>query len=209
MKRRIQEHDEKVFVLLNDALSGEPTTLDFSMSQVRWMCSNVRICLVCDGSLCLYSVCDQQDAKAICQHGARIAACMGRYFLHVKRYKESVAALTLTKCFRQHLWEDARFLIRQLPGVGHVTAKVYKYTHFVFFLFECHYQVVVQRWFHTAFFNCAHSGPRGFWYRHIYEAQDIRCKEIGGCNWAKVSIWEPDQDNARCPSTSTQLVHFS
>ena len=62
---------------------------------------------------------------------------MGRYFLHVRRYKESIAALTLTRCFRQHLWEDSNFLIRQLPGVGHVTAKVSEHT-VVRSIFESH-----------------------------------------------------------------------
>jgi ATP-dependent DNA helicase HFM1/MER3 len=33
-KKRIQSDAEKIFVLVNDALSGEPTVTDFSMSQV-------------------------------------------------------------------------------------------------------------------------------------------------------------------------------
>lgn len=34
IKKRIQTVEEKIFILTNDALSGEPSTLDFSMSQV-------------------------------------------------------------------------------------------------------------------------------------------------------------------------------
>ena len=38
IKKRIQQNDEKIIVLINDALSGEPSTLDFTMSQVCSMC---------------------------------------------------------------------------------------------------------------------------------------------------------------------------
>ena len=34
IKKRIQTVEEKMFVLINDALSGEPSTLDFTLSQV-------------------------------------------------------------------------------------------------------------------------------------------------------------------------------
>lgn len=35
VKKRIQSDAEKIFILVNDALSCEPSLLDFSMSQVR------------------------------------------------------------------------------------------------------------------------------------------------------------------------------
>eukprot|EP00897_Mesotaenium_endlicherianum_P003742 jgi/Mesen1/3396/ME000192S02563 len=96
IKKRIQSDGEKIFVLINDALCGEPTQLDFSMSQ---------------------------DVNSICTNGARIAKCMSLYFLHMRRYKESIAALLLCKCLRQRLWEDSQHLLRQLAGVGPVTTK--------------------------------------------------------------------------------------
>ena len=37
IKKRIQTVEEKMFVLINDALSGEPSTLDFTLNQVRML----------------------------------------------------------------------------------------------------------------------------------------------------------------------------
>ncbi|CAI5973984.1 unnamed protein product [Closterium sp. NIES-65] len=96
VKRRIQDDYEKIFILINDTLSGDPSNLDFTMSQ---------------------------DVKGICTNGNRIATCMGRYFIFSKRYMESLSALCLAKCLRHHLWDTSQFLLKQLTGVGHVTAK--------------------------------------------------------------------------------------
>ncbi|CAI5470957.1 unnamed protein product [Closterium sp. Yama58-4] len=96
VKRRIQDDNEKIFILINDTLSGDPSNLDFTMSQ---------------------------DVKGICTNGNRIATCMGRYFIFSKRYMESLSALCLAKCLRHHLWDTSQFLLKQLAGVGHVTAK--------------------------------------------------------------------------------------
>lgn len=38
IKKRIQQNAEKIFLLINDALSGEPSTLDFTMNQVCSIC---------------------------------------------------------------------------------------------------------------------------------------------------------------------------
>ncbi|GJP53633.1 hypothetical protein CLOM_g12786 [Closterium sp. NIES-68] len=96
VKRRIQDDHEKIFILINDTLSGDPSNLDFTMSQ---------------------------DVKGICTNGNRIATCMGRYFFFAKRYMESLSSLCLAKCMRHHLWDTSQFLLKQLTGVGHVTAK--------------------------------------------------------------------------------------
>ncbi|KAL2620883.1 hypothetical protein R1flu_001088 [Riccia fluitans] len=97
-KRRIQTSGEKIFVLVNDALSGEPSTLDFTMTQ---------------------------DVSAICTNGARITRCMSDYFIYLKRYLEAQNSLLLTKCLRQRLWEDSAYQLKQLPGIGMVTAKAF------------------------------------------------------------------------------------
>jgi hypothetical protein len=49
---------------------------------------------------------------------------MSEYFAFKKGYKETVAALTLAKCLRQRMWEDSTNLLKQLHGVGNITAKV-------------------------------------------------------------------------------------
>lgn len=65
-----------------------------------------------------------QDVNGICSNGKRIARCMSDYFIFMKRLKESVNALTLSKCLHQRLWEDSSYQLKQLTGVGMVTAKV-------------------------------------------------------------------------------------
>ncbi|GAQ86596.1 DNA/RNA helicase MER3/SLH1 [Klebsormidium nitens] len=95
-KKRIQTDPEKIFVLANDALSAEPSQLDFTLTQ---------------------------DVSGICSNGSRIARCMSEYFASKKRYKETVAALTLAKCLRQRMWEDSTNLLKQLHGVGTMTQR--------------------------------------------------------------------------------------
>ncbi|MCO5575659.1 hypothetical protein L7F22_029463 [Adiantum nelumboides] len=96
VKKRIQTAEEKIFILTNDAMSGEPSPLDFTMSQ---------------------------DVNGICSNGKRIARCMSDYFIFKKRFLESINALTLAKCLHQRLWEDSPYQLKQLAGVGMVTAK--------------------------------------------------------------------------------------
>lgn len=51
---------------------------------------------------------------------------MSEYFAFKKHYKETIAALTLAKCLRQRMWEDSTNLLKQLHGVGTMTARVRK-----------------------------------------------------------------------------------
>jgi hypothetical protein len=43
----------------------------------------------------------------------------------VKRYKETKNSLLLAKCLRQRLWDDSAHQLKQLPGIGAVTVKVF------------------------------------------------------------------------------------
>jgi len=49
---------------------------------------------------------------------------MSDYFIFMKRYKEACNALTLGKCLKQRLWEKTSYPLKQLVGIGQVTAKV-------------------------------------------------------------------------------------
>eukprot|EP00850_Spirogloea_muscicola_P019803 SM000199S05430 [mRNA] locus=s199:136670:144105:- [translate_table: standard] len=95
-KRRIQTANEKIFVLINDVLSGEPSNLDFTMTQ---------------------------DVGSICTNGVRILHCMADYYLFKKLFKESISSLVLAKALKQRLWDDSPYQLKQLSGVGMATAK--------------------------------------------------------------------------------------
>ncbi|KAE8696936.1 ATP-dependent DNA helicase MER3-like protein [Hibiscus syriacus] len=95
-KKRIQTREEKIFFLANDCLTGNPLVHDLSMSQ---------------------------DANSICLNGCRIAKCMKEYFICKKNYKGSLNSSLLAKSFYQKLWDDSPLLLKQLPGIGMVTAK--------------------------------------------------------------------------------------
>ncbi|KAL3813807.1 hypothetical protein ACJIZ3_015075 [Penstemon smallii] len=95
-KKRIQTREEKIFVLVNDCLTGDPLVHDLSMSQ---------------------------DMNSICSNGSRIAKCVKEYFLHKKSYKGALNSMLLAKCLHQKLWDDSPYLLKQLPGIGMVTAK--------------------------------------------------------------------------------------
>ncbi|KAH6771509.1 DNA helicase ROCK-N-ROLLERS [Perilla frutescens var. hirtella] len=95
-KKRIQTREEKIFVLVNDCLTGDPVVRDLSMTQ---------------------------DTNSICSNGSRIAKCMKEYFLYKKSYKGALNSTLLTKCLYQKLWDDSPYLLKQLPGIGMVTAK--------------------------------------------------------------------------------------
>lgn len=140
-KKRIQSDAEKIFVLVNDALSGEPTVTDFSMSQVwRWQWLKWElptpavlspISMATIYSLKVFLECSlkwliSQDINAICTTGTRICRCMSDYFIFMKRFTETRNALLLSKCLKQRLWENTKFQLKQLVGVGLVTAKVIK-----------------------------------------------------------------------------------
>ncbi|KAL6994373.1 DNA helicase [Sarracenia purpurea var. burkii] len=95
-KKRIQTREEKIFVLANDCLTGDPSLHDLSMNQ---------------------------DMISICSNGCRIAKCMREYFIYRKNYKGALNSSLLAKSLHQKLWDDSPFLLKQLPGIGMVTAK--------------------------------------------------------------------------------------
>lgn len=49
---------------------------------------------------------------------------MKECFIYRKSYRGALNATLLAKCFDQRLWENSPFLLKQLPGIGMVTAKV-------------------------------------------------------------------------------------
>ncbi|XP_057464272.1 DExH-box ATP-dependent RNA helicase DExH17 isoform X1 [Actinidia eriantha] len=95
-KKRIQNREEKIFVLANDCLTGDPSSHDLSMSQ---------------------------DMNSLCSNGCRIAKCMKEYFIYRKNYKGALNSALLAKSLHQKLWDDSPYLLKQLPGIGMVTAK--------------------------------------------------------------------------------------
>ncbi|XP_010936598.1 ATP-dependent DNA helicase MER3 homolog [Elaeis guineensis] len=95
-KKRIQMREEKIFVLANDVLTGDPSVHDLSLNQ---------------------------DMNSICSNGCRIAKCMKECFIYRKNYRGATNSILLAKCFHQKLWDDSPFLLKQLPGIGMITAK--------------------------------------------------------------------------------------
>ncbi|XP_050271163.1 DExH-box ATP-dependent RNA helicase DExH17 isoform X3 [Quercus robur] len=95
-KKRIQTREEKIFILANDCLTGDPSVHDLSLSQ---------------------------DMNSICSNGSRIVKCMKEYFIYKKNYKGALNSTLLAKSLYQKLWDDSPYLLKQLPGIGMVTAK--------------------------------------------------------------------------------------
>ncbi|XP_038703510.1 DExH-box ATP-dependent RNA helicase DExH17 [Tripterygium wilfordii] len=95
-KIRIQTREEKIFVLVNDCLTGDPSVHDLSLTQ---------------------------DMNSTCANGCRIAKCMKEYFIYKKNYRGTVNSSSLAKSLHQKLWDDSPYLLKQLPGIGTVTAK--------------------------------------------------------------------------------------
>ncbi|XP_057997626.1 DExH-box ATP-dependent RNA helicase DExH17-like isoform X1 [Hevea brasiliensis] len=95
-KKRIQTREEKIFVLANDCLTGDPSVHDLSLTQ---------------------------DMNSVCSNGCRIAKCMKEFFIFKKNYKGAVNSTLLAKSLYQKLWDDSPYLLKQLPGIGMVTAK--------------------------------------------------------------------------------------
>ncbi|KAL8241724.1 hypothetical protein R6Q59_012026 [Mikania micrantha] len=96
IKKRIQTREEKLFILANDCLTGDPLAHDLSLTQ---------------------------DMNSVCTNGCRIAKCMKEYFIYRKNYKGTLNSILLAKSLHQKLWEDSPYLLKQLPGIGMVTAK--------------------------------------------------------------------------------------
>ncbi|MED6161906.1 hypothetical protein PIB30_065217 [Stylosanthes scabra] len=95
-KKRIQTREEKIFILANDCLTGDPSVHDLSLIQ---------------------------DMNSICSNGCRIAKCMKEYFVFKRNYKGALNSALLAKSLDQKLWDDSPYLLKQLPGIGMVTAK--------------------------------------------------------------------------------------
>uniref|UniRef100_A0A6N2MNN3 Helicase ATP-binding domain-containing protein n=1 Tax=Salix viminalis TaxID=40686 RepID=A0A6N2MNN3_SALVM len=95
-KKRIQTREEKIFVLANDCLTGDPSVHDLSLTQ---------------------------DMNSICSIGCRISKCMKEYFIFKRNYKGAINSTLLAKSLYQKLWDDSPYLLKQLPGIGMVTAK--------------------------------------------------------------------------------------
>ncbi|KAK9925336.1 hypothetical protein M0R45_033663 [Rubus argutus] len=95
-KKRIQTREEKIYLLANDCLTGDPSVHDLSLTQ---------------------------DMNSICSNGCRIARCMKEYFIYQKNYKGALNSMLLAKSLYQKLWDDSPYLLKQLPGIGMVTAK--------------------------------------------------------------------------------------
>ncbi|XP_020175874.1 ATP-dependent DNA helicase MER3 homolog isoform X1 [Aegilops tauschii subsp. strangulata] len=98
-KKRIQTREDKIFVLVNDCLTGDPLMHDLSLNQ---------------------------ETNSICSNGCRIAKCMKEYFIYKRSYRSAINSMLLAKCLDQKLWESSLFLLKQLPGIGIVTAKALK-----------------------------------------------------------------------------------
>ncbi|MFS7970512.1 putative DNA helicase [Helianthus anomalus] len=64
-----------------------------------------------------------QDMNSVCSNGCRIAKCMKEYFIYKKNYKGALNSILLAKSLHQKLWDDCPYLLKQLPGIGMVTAK--------------------------------------------------------------------------------------
>lgn len=70
-------------------------------------------------------ICMPKDMNSISTNGSRIAKCMKEYFIYKKNYKGAVNSTLLAKSLYQRLWDDSPYLLKQLPGIGMVTAKVF------------------------------------------------------------------------------------
>jgi ATP-dependent DNA helicase HFM1/MER3 len=49
---------------------------------------------------------------------------MKEYFIFKRNYKGAINSTLLAKSLYQKLWDDSPYLLKQLPGIGMVTAKV-------------------------------------------------------------------------------------
>ncbi|KAK9117209.1 hypothetical protein Sjap_016156 [Stephania japonica] len=107
-KKRIQTREEKIFILTNDSLTGDPSCHDLSLAQVFFP--------VPLGFLLWHKVFMQFEPL-------RISKCMKEYFIHKKNYRGVLNSSLLAKCLYQRLWDDSPYLLKQLSGIGMVTAK--------------------------------------------------------------------------------------
>ncbi|KAL3847245.1 hypothetical protein ACJMK2_018167 [Sinanodonta woodiana] len=60
----------------------------------------------------------QQDTSRLFRAGQRITRCLVEFLWLKQDYKSLLSAVQLTKCFKAHLWEDSKFVAKQLSGIG-------------------------------------------------------------------------------------------
>ncbi|RXH89396.1 hypothetical protein DVH24_031753 [Malus domestica] len=131
-QKRIQTREEKTFVLANDCLTGDPSVHDLSLTQVSFFIffNESLIILIPFAFDYVESYVAEtklvslpQDMNSICSNGCRIARCMKEFFIYQKNYKGALNSMLLAKSLYQKLWDDSPYLLKQLPGIGMVTAK--------------------------------------------------------------------------------------
>jgi ATP-dependent DNA helicase HFM1/MER3 len=115
--------EDKMFVLANDCLTGDPLMHDLSLNQVVCLFGVKHIFMLFSFMLNYLNFC-MQETNSICSNGCRIAKCMKEYFIYKKSYRSAINSMLLGKCLDQKLWETSSLLLKQLPGIGIVTAKV-------------------------------------------------------------------------------------
>lgn len=138
-QKRIQTREEKTFVLANDCLTGDPSVHDLSLTQVSFFTFfNVSLIILIPFAFDYVQsyvaetklVSLPQDMNSICSNGCRIARCMKEFFIYQKNYKGALNSMLLAKSLYQKLWDDSPYLLKQLPGIGMVTAKVFNFICF-------------------------------------------------------------------------------
>eukprot|EP00210_Caulerpa_lentillifera_P006131 g5858.t1 len=91
-KQRISTPDEKIFVLINDALSDSPAeTLDASL---------------------------RQETIQILKIAESVTQCMTKYYGNKGSLASTANAKILSKCVKARLWEDGNGQTKQLPNIG-------------------------------------------------------------------------------------------
>ncbi|KXZ47537.1 hypothetical protein GPECTOR_34g696 [Gonium pectorale] len=96
-KDRLTKPTEKIFIMINEALSDSPgDTLDSSM---------------------------RQELEGVLRVGQRIAAAMARYFGHCQALAATANSLCLIKSLKQRMWDDSPQAARQLPDIGRLLAQ--------------------------------------------------------------------------------------
>ncbi|ESP01500.1 hypothetical protein LOTGIDRAFT_139720, partial [Lottia gigantea] len=58
------------------------------------------------------------DVTKIFRVGQRVVKCLFEFLWQRKEYKALVSAIQLSKCFKQRLWEDSKYVTKQLEKIG-------------------------------------------------------------------------------------------
>lgn len=124
--------------------------------------------------------------NAVCANGYRIVKCMKEYFLYRKNYRGALSSALLTKSLYQKVWDDSPYLLKQLPGIGMVTAKVCR-------LYWSDSPCFGNRQIPKVspdytLFSCVGSAFNGS--KIIFLTLRCRSKENRDGHWQKISFWE-------------------